>query len=106
MENKWHKKTTPADINEELELEMKYLAIKSFKAMKCDTYARVDIRLNAYSEPCIMEINTMPGLSKKTSPFVLEAEASGISYEELMDKLVRSACYKGTDKKKLGIGKF
>lgn len=106
MENKWHKKTTPADINEELELEMKYLAIKSFKAMKCDTYAGVDIRLNAYSEPCIMEINTMPGLSKKTSPFVLEAEASGISYEELMDKLVRSACYKGTDKKKLGIGKF
>lgn len=68
--------------------------------------ARVDIRLNAYSEPYIMEINTMPGLSKKTSPFVLEAEASGISYEELMDKLVRSAYYKGTDKKKLGIGKF
>ena len=106
MENKWHKKTTPADINEELELEMKYLAIKSFKAIKCDTYARVDIRLNAYSEPYIMEINTRPGLSKKTSLFVLEAEASGISYEELMDKLVRSAYYKGTDKKKLGIGKF
>lgn len=38
MENKWHKKTTPADINEELELEMKYLAIKLFKAIKCDTY--------------------------------------------------------------------
>lgn len=106
VKNKWTIKTTPAKIDEELELEMKYLAIKSFKAMNCDTYARIDIRLNADGEPYIMEINTMPGLSKTTSPYVLEAKASGIEYEELINKLVRSAYHKGADSKKLGIGKF
>lgn len=106
VKNKWTIKTTPAKIDEELELEMKYLAIKSFKAMNCDTYARIDIRLNTDGEPYIMEINTMPGLSKTTSPYVLEAKASGIEYEELINKLVRSAYHKGADSKKLGIGKF
>ena len=99
VKNKWTIKTTPAEIDEELELEMKYLAIKSFKALNCNTYARIDIRLNADGEPYIMEINTMPGLSKTSSPYVLEANASGISYEELIDILVKSAYHKGADKK-------
>ena len=106
VKNKWSIKTTPAKIDAELELKMKYLAIKSFRAMNCDTYARIDIRLNADGEPYIMEINTMPGLSKNSSPYVLEANASGISYEELIDKLVKSAYHKGADHKKLGLGKF
>ena len=106
VKNKLSIKTTPADIDEELELEMKYLAIKSFKALNCQTYARIDIRLNADGKPYIMEVNTMPGLSKKSSPYVMEAKASGISYEQLMDKLVRSAYHKGSDMKKLGLGKF
>lgn len=106
VKNKWTVKTTPAIIDEELELEMKYLAIKSFKAMNCDTYARIDIRLDADGNPYIMEINTMPGLSNPGSPYVQEALASGMTYEELIDKLVKSAYSKGVDKKKLGIGKF
>lgn len=106
VKNKWTVKTTPAIIDEELELEMKYLAIKSFKAMNCDTYARIDIRLDADGNPYIMEINTMPGLSNPDSPYVQEALASGMTYEKLIDKLVKSAYSKGVDKKKLGIGKF
>lgn len=106
VKNKWTVKTTPAIIDEELELEMKYLSIKSFKAMNCDTYARIDIRLDADGNPYIMEINTMPGLSNPGSPYVQEALASGMTYEELIDKLVKSAYSKGVDKKKLGIGKF
>ena len=106
VKNKWTVKTTPAIIDEELELEMKYLAIKSFKAMNCDTYARIDIRLDADGNPYIMEINTMPGLSNPGSPYVQEALASGTTYEKLIDKLVKSAYSKGVDKKKLGIGKF
>lgn len=106
VKNKWTVKTTPAIIDEELELEMKYLAIKSFKAMNCDTYARIDIRLDADGNPYIMEINTMPGLSNPGSPYVQEALASGMTYEKLIDKLVKSAYSKGVDKKKLGIGKF
>lgn len=106
VKNKWTIKTTPAEIDEELELEMKYLAIKSFKAMNCDTYARIDIRLNADGRPYIMEINTMPGLSNPGSPYVQEALATGMTYEELIDKLVKSAYKKGADEKKLGLGKF
>lgn len=85
---------------------MKYLAIKSFKAINCDTYARIDIRLDADGNPYIMEINTMPGLSNPGFSYVQEALASGMTYDELIDKLVKSAYSKGTDKKKLGLGKF
>lgn len=106
VKNKWTIKTTPAEIDEELELEMKYLAIKSFKSMNCDTYARIDLRLDADGNPYIMEINTMPGLSNPGSPYVQEALASGMTYDELIDKLVQSAYAKGADKKKLGVGKF
>ena len=106
VKNKWTVKTTPALIDEELELEMKYLALKSFNALNCDTYARIDIRLDSDGNPYIMEVNTMPGLSNPGSPYVQEALASGMTYEELIDKLVKSAYAKGADKKKLGIGKF
>lgn len=85
---------------------MKFLAIKSFKAMNCDTYARIDLRLDADGNPYIMEINTMSGLSNPASPYVQEALASGISYDELIDKLVKSAYKKGADEKKLGLVKF
>lgn len=106
VKNKWTIKTTPALIDEELELEMKYLAIRSFKSLNCDTYARIDLRLDADGNPYIMEVNTMPGLSNPGSPYVQEALASGMTYEELIDKLVKSAYAKGADKKMLGIGKF
>lgn len=106
VKNKWTIRTTPANIDKNLEKEIKDLAIKSFNALNCETYARVDIRLNKEGHPYIMEVNTMPGLSKGLSPYVLEAEASGISYDKLMDILVKSTYDKGVAMKKLGRGKF
>lgn len=106
VKNKWTIRTTPADIDEELEFEMKFLAIKSFKAMNCDTYARIDMRLNADGRPYILEINTMPGLSYPSSPYVQGALASGLTYEELIEALVQSAYHKSAMEKMLGLGKF
>ena len=106
VKNKWTIRITPADIDEELELELKVLAIKSFKAINCDGYARIDMRLDADGRPYILEINTMPGLSYPNSPYVQGATASGYTYEELIDKLVQTAYHKGSYEKKLGLGKF
>jgi D-alanine-D-alanine ligase len=55
--------------------------------------ARVDFRLDEFEgdEPYILEINPLPGLSPGISDLVIEAEAAGISYAELINMILDEA---------------
>lgn len=65
-------------------------AIKAFKVLCCEGLARVDFFLTKDNIAVINEINTIPGFTK-ISMYPKLWEISGISYKELIDKLIQLA---------------
>ena len=77
----------PAPISDELTKQVQENAIKAFKAIDCSGVARVDAFVNESSgETWVNEINTIPG----SFSFYLW-EASGLSFKDLMERLIAIA---------------
>ncbi len=89
----------PAEISPELTRKVQDLAIHSFKAVDCAGLARVDFFVDeAKNEIYVNEINTIPGFTK-ISMYPKMWEATGISYTELIDRLLQLAVERYEDKK-------
>lgn len=82
----------PARISDELTKEVQKLSVAVFKAIDCRGFARVDLII-AKGKPRVLEINTIPGLTP-ISLFPKEAQAAGISYPQLLDRLIELALEK------------
>ena len=82
--------TIPAEIPEEKVEKIRKQAIKAFKAIDGTGLSRVDFFLGNNGEIYINEINTMPGFTQ-ISMYPKLFEASGISYKELLNKLIELA---------------
>jgi D-alanine-D-alanine ligase len=80
----------PAKIPTSITEEIQNLAIKTFKTLSCEGLARVDFFLTDDGQIFVNEINTLPGFTK-TSMYPKLWEASGISYPDLIDKLIQLA---------------
>lgn len=81
----------PAEIEESKMEEIKKLAVKAFKAIDGKGLARVDFFIEKETNKIyINEINTMPGFTK-ISMYPKLLEAIGITYSELLDKLIEKA---------------
>ena len=80
----------PAEIPEEKVEKIRKQAIKAFKAIDGTGLSRVDFFLGNNGEIYINEINTMPGFTQ-ISMYPKLFEASGISYKELLNKLIELA---------------
>jgi len=78
----------PAKVNDDVSDNMKHSALDAFKALGCEGYARVDFRLSPDNKEYILEINTLPGMTS-TSLVPKMAKAIGISFEELVDRIVK-----------------
>ena len=71
--------------------EIKKLAVRAFKAIDGKGLARVDFFIEKETNKIyINEINTMPGFTK-ISMYPKLFEAVGVSYSELLDKLIENA---------------
>jgi D-alanine-D-alanine ligase len=80
----------PANLPERVQLELRAQALKAYIALGCKVYARMDFRLsNDYRTYCL-EANTLPGMTS-TSLVPKMAKAIGISFEELIDKIIKLA---------------
>jgi len=79
----------PAKISERLAQKVQNLAIQVFQAIGARGFARIDMILQKET-PIVLEINTIPGLTP-VSIFPKEAAAAGISYPELLDKIIELA---------------
>ena len=85
------KTVIPAEITEQQIEEIRKLAIKAFKAIDGKGLSRVDFFIEKETNKIyINEINTMPGFTK-ISMYPKLFEAVGISYSELLDKLIENA---------------
>jgi D-alanine-D-alanine ligase len=80
----------PAKLTARLVQEVQETAIATFKALECLGMARVDIFLTEDERILVNEINTIPGFTR-ISMYPKLWEISGISYTELVDRLIRLA---------------
>lgn len=78
---------TPPDIPEAVHDEMKQIALKTFKALGLSNYGRIDFFWND-NGLYVIEGNSLPGMTP-LSLMPQEAEADGISYEDLCDSIVQ-----------------
>lgn len=80
----------PASISEAWRDKLQDQARLAFKALKLGGYARIDFRMTEDGEPYCLEANTLPGMTQ-TSLIPQAAQAAGISFPELCDRIVRLA---------------
>lgn len=80
----------PADIPDETLEQVQRLAIAAFRSIDCAGMARVDFFLPSTGEILINELNTIPGFTN-ISMYPKLWEASGLSYPDLVDRLVELA---------------
>ena len=80
----------PAKIPEEISTKAQDLALKAFYALGCEGYARIDFRLSNEGELYCLEVNTLPGMTP-LSLVPKAAKAVGISFEELIKRIIEQA---------------
>ncbi|EGT3617505.1 D-alanine--D-alanine ligase [Clostridium perfringens] len=83
----------PVELEKPLYDEVKEMALKTFKALKCEVYSRVDMIISEEGVPYILEVNTLPGMTA-TSLFPQSAEARGISYSNFIDSIIETSLEK------------
>jgi D-alanine-D-alanine ligase len=82
--------TVPADLPEEVATEVRRLSVAAFDALSCEGLARVDFFVSDNGTIVLNEVNTMPGFTP-VSMFPSMWAASGVSYPDLIDRLLRTA---------------
>ena len=91
----------PAPIDSETTEEARRLAVEAYKAIDGAGMARVDMLLEKGTERLYLnELNTVPGFTS-ISMYPKLWEASGLSYPELMDRLIELAQARQAQKDKL-----
>jgi len=79
----------PARISSEVERRVKRDSMAIFRTIGCRGFARVDFIIKN-GKPYVLEINTIPGLTSQ-SLLPKEAIAEGMSYSQLLDKIIELA---------------
>ncbi|MBI2360199.1 MAG: D-alanine--D-alanine ligase [Deltaproteobacteria bacterium] len=90
----------PAELPHEVVKEVQQTAVKTFETLCCEGMARVDFFLRDGLEVVVNEINTIPGFTK-ISMYPKMWEASGISFTELVDRLIELAIERFAREKRL-----
>ncbi|MBZ0200648.1 MAG: D-alanine--D-alanine ligase [Ignavibacteriaceae bacterium] len=78
----------PANIPQEASERLQEQALKAFHALGCTGYGRADFRMDTSFNTFCLEINTLPGMTS-TSLVPKMAKAVGISFEELVEKIIK-----------------
>ncbi|MGP3926203.1 D-alanine--D-alanine ligase family protein [Streptomyces sp. 8N616] len=85
----------PAPLTEEETARVQDLAVRAFDAASCEGLVRADFFLLENGEFVINEINTMPGFTP-ISMYPRMWQESGVSYPELVDRLIQAALRRPT----------
>ena len=80
----------PAEIDLDVSLNIRQTAVEAFQITECRGMARIDFFLNRDNSFILNEINTLPGFTN-ISMYPKLWEASGLSYPELLERLIELA---------------
>ncbi len=78
------------ELEEELHKEVEKMALATYKALKCEVYARVDMIVTEQGIPYILEVNTLPGMTKN-SLIPKSAAAINIDFSKLIDMIIEDS---------------
>lgn len=78
---------TPADITSEVKEKLNRMTREAYKACRCRGVVRIDFIVMPDGEPCLIEVNSIPGMSSG-SIVPKQAKAMGISLGELFDLVI------------------
>ncbi len=85
----------PAKIEKELEDKIIEICLKTYEVLRCKDWSRIDVRLDKDGIPNIIEINPLPGIMpdpRENSSFPKAARAAGLTYDEMINTVLLSAC--------------
>ncbi len=89
----------PAPVPAEVAARVRELALRAYRAIDCEGFARIDCFYDeAAGEVLLNEVNTIPGFTPK-SMFPMLWAASGLSYPDLIARLVDLALERHAAKK-------
>jgi D-alanine-D-alanine ligase len=80
----------PARLDKKTTLKIQELSLRAHKIIGCKGYSRIDLIVKERKKPYFLEINTLPGLTE-LSDLPKEAHHLGISYEEVILKILKTA---------------
>src|SRR6266487_889099 len=84
----------PARVPGGLYREIERTALDAYHALGCRDWCRVDVRIDRFGVPNILELNPLPGIipdPAMNSCFPKAARAAGFGYDELIQEVVRIA---------------
>jgi D-alanine-D-alanine ligase len=79
----------PAELSEADSGQVQELSLRTYETLGCSGFARVDLILGD-DGPQVLEVNAIPGLTD-TSLFPMAAEAAGIDFTQLVDRILATA---------------
>ena len=80
----------PAELDKKTTKRTQEASLRAHQALGCFGYSRVDLRVTPGGEPYVLEVNTLPGMTE-TSDLPKAAQAIGISFEELVERMLETA---------------
>lgn len=80
----------PSGLSKDLEEEIKALSLKTFNALKCNGWGRVDIIVDENKKPWVIEINTVPGMTEH-SLLPMAAKHVNINFNDLVIKILNTS---------------
>ncbi|MDX1818058.1 MAG: D-alanine--D-alanine ligase, partial [Marinobacter sp.] len=86
----------PCGLAPDDEVRLQQLALDAFRVVGCRTWGRVDIMQDADGQFWLLEVNTVPGMTDH-SLVPMAARAAGISFEELVVRILRDTLEDAND---------
>ena len=94
----------PADVGDSVTASAQELALGVYRLLGCYGFARIDLMLDeASGELQVLEANAIPGLTE-TSLLPQAAEAAGISFDALIERVLDLALARATRRRRTNAG--
>jgi D-alanine-D-alanine ligase len=85
----------PARISSALRKKIETVCLSAYAALRVRDWCRIDLRLDEHGVPYILELNPLPGILPNpdaNSCFPKAARTAGISYRDLIHRVLNTAC--------------
>jgi D-alanine-D-alanine ligase len=85
----------PARVSTSLRQKIESVCLAAYSALRVRDWCRIDVRLDERGDPHILELNPLPGILPNpdaNSCFPKAARTAGISYDELINRVLDVAC--------------